>query len=202
MNGGFHMASIGAFADVISSELGRAKGSILAEVNELRRSGDVPTGARGVNAPDLPVRAVIAVLLSSCLNPETGNVTQVVNGVMALPRNDESSRLDGFRGLAVERAQTLGAGLGAMLGDAATGQLQQWKAAGRTRCDLFLDFVDGGEYIELTASRTTGEPGMRRDSTIVFSRKGITQLAPSAFRIFRLDSRIFERIAPLLVPIT
>jgi hypothetical protein len=196
------MASIGTFADVISSELGRAKGSILAEVNELRRSGDVPTGARGVNAPDLPVRAVMHVLLSACLNPGTGDVADVVHRVLALPRNDAASTPDGFRSLAVEHARTLGGALEAMLGDAVTGRLQQWKTAARTRCDLFFDFVDAGEYTELTASRATGEPGMKRDSSIVFARSGITQLAPSAFKIFRLDSRIFERLAPLLTPVT
>jgi hypothetical protein len=193
------MASIGFYADLLSAELGRARGSILAEVNELRRSGDVPTGARGVNAPDLPIRAVVKVLVSSCLNPEAGNVAQAVNRILALPRNDAASRLVGFKGLSVETAITFGDTLGSILTDAVEGRLQRWKTT-LAPCDLFFDFVDGGEYVELTASRATGEPGMRRDSTVVFARKGIVQGAPSAFRIFRLDSRILERLAPLLAP--
>jgi hypothetical protein len=186
------MASIGAFLDVLSRGVGRARGSIAAEVHEQRSGGLIPTGPRGLNAPDLHGPAVINVLISAALNPPAGAVVETVNRVRNLPRSDEHSEFKIFGDLTVSRETTLGGALEALLADAVAGRLQKWKAKPGA---IVIEFIDSADYVKIEARREVG-----RAQSLVFKKPGAGTLAQCAWRTMHLDSMIFELLAALMTP--
>jgi hypothetical protein len=184
------MASIGAYLDVLSRGVGRARGSITAENNELRSGGLIPTGPRGLHAPDLDAQAVISLLISATLNPPAGAVVETVLRVRSLPRNDEVSELKMFGDLTVAREATLGAALEALLADAVAGRLKKWMEKPGT---IVIEFVDSGNYVKIEARRAAG-----RAQSLVFMKPVATAVAQCTVRVIRLDSMIFDLLAPLM----
>jgi hypothetical protein len=184
------MASIGAYLDVLSRGVGRARGSITAENNELRSGGLMPTGPRGLHAPDLDAQAVISLLISATLNPPAGAVVETVLRVRSLPRNDEVSEFKIFGDLTVAYEVTLGEALEALLADAVAGRLQKWMEKPGA---IVIEFVDSADYVKIEVRRAVG-----RAQSLVFMKPGAGMRAQCLWRTIHLDSRIFELLAPLM----
>jgi hypothetical protein len=184
------VATIGPFLDLFSGELGYARGSLVAKTQEMRGAGML-TGARGNHAEHLNGTQAAHVLLMAVLFPDYTSVAETIRRVGALPYNAAASHPGAFRNLTVAGAPTVAEAMERLINDAAEGRMAAWKG------DLFVDFVDGA-YVEISTRRSTGEPGVFRESTLAFGHPGTAQIAPSLFRISRVDSRIFHQIAALM----
>jgi hypothetical protein len=183
------MATTGDFADLLSRELGIARGQCQARAQELRDGKLMPIGGRGSAAMHLSVSDVATWLLALCLDPERGTVAKTTKAAKVMPRS-ATAETKPFGDLTVADAQTLGQAIEALIDDAVSRKLQRWKASGGS---LRIDLVDGGVYADFEALLNGGV------GQLGFARPNAHAKAPSAFRVFRIDCRVFEQIAQLLL---
>jgi hypothetical protein len=184
------MATIGRFLDLFSSEFGRARGSFALRTQELRDGGILPDTRGGTGTP-LSLKTTVDVFLMCALYPEYSTVAETVERVGAIPYSPTASHPVAFQALTVAGAPTVAEAMARLITDAGEGRLQPWRG------DLYVDFVDSN-YVEISTRRSTGDPGIYRESTLAYGHPTVAQAAPSMFRITRVDSRIFHRIAALM----
>jgi hypothetical protein len=171
----------------LSAELGISRGTIAARGQELREGALLPVGGRGIHAEHLGIEWVNNWLVCNCIAPKPNTAAKLTRAAKALPRCSDSDPV-AFGDLTVAWARTLGEAMQSLCDDAVSGRLQAWK---NSRGSLVVDFVDAGRFVSITATKDgVGEIG--------FARPNTHPKAPSAFRVFRLDSRIFEQIAVLM----
>jgi hypothetical protein len=180
------MATSGAFTELLWQELGFSRGLTQARAQELRDGDLLPVAGHGLTAAHFGIRPVANWIMALVLTPERFAVVKTVRSARSWPRIDIDSRQI-FEDLSVAKATNFGAAIESLLADAAAGRLQEWK---EKHGPLVVDIVDS-QYAEIRAIRHEGHE-------IAFKRSGSIAPAPSAFRIFRVDSRLFERVAEVL----
>jgi hypothetical protein len=186
------MATSGDVADLFAREMGIGRGTLVERFNGLRYANLLPSGGRGITAPHYGIAQIGNCLLAACLDPPPGAAAKLVKTARTLPRH-EGGTLAPFGDLSITEAPTLAEAIHSLIKDAISGRLQQWKASGHGLC---IDFIDGHYAHVETQGNVIAH---RRDvGQIAFVRPNTRAVSPSLYRIMRLDSRIFEKIAEML----
>jgi hypothetical protein len=218
------MATSGEIAEILSEELGVAKGAVQYYAQTMRDAGMLSKGGRGLAAAHMYIGDVSNWLLALCVSETAASAPEEVRLTRAAPLDEKTSKLsaDVTRGLHVGTAKTAGEAIELLIDDMIEGRFKRWEEQpsiappqeseswhlGILRPTVVVEFVVSGQETSIHFLKPTAVGKVRRAS-MHFARvdpmfkmktrkvtdwKSTTSTG-SLTRVNRVYPRVFQRLA-------